>query len=470
VREAANLLGTLPGLEACTARGVQPAGAPMTQAPLASPELEVLRTRLARIEALQAARREREGLEQARAVHARARELGARALEAEGLFWQGLMHLGLNEEPEAERLLTQTALAAEALGMDELKARAQIELVWVHGLLRHQLEPARAWGQQAQATLERLGGASHLQYLLHRSLGGALYDQGRCAEATEHFLKAREQAGAVLGEDHPRMAGMWANCGMGLSALGRFEEATEAVRHALELGLKWLGPRHPRVAHIQNNLATLLLQQKRADEALPLAREAVRTYEASGRESPGESRARMFLGHAHLLRKEHALALQEMEKALAVGERVFGPTSPDLADILTGRGEVLAAQGRNAEALLSMQRALEQQAQGLGPEHFTLGNTLLRLGNVQLALGRPAPALASFERVLRLQGIEQYEPILAEARFTVAKMLEARPGQRERARELARQALEFYVRHPWDMEEKVALEALLARLAPPASK
>ena len=354
--------------------------------------------------------------------------------------------------------------------MDELKARAQIELVGVHGLLRHQLEPARAWGQQAQATLERLGGAPNLQYLLHRSLGGALYDQGKYAEATEHFLKAREQAGAVLGEDHPRMAGMWANCGMGLSALGRFEEATEAVRHALELGEKWLGPRHPRLAHIQNNLATLLLQQKRADEALPLAREAVRTYEASGQESAGESRARMFLGHIHLRRKEHAQALQEMEKALAVGERVFGPTSPELADPLTGLGEVLAAQGRNAEALLPMQRALEHQEKGLGPEHFTLGNTLLRLGNVQLALGRTDQALASFERVLRLKDIEQYEPILAEARFAVAKQLEARREQRERASELARQAQEFYVRHPWDAEEKAELEALRARLTPPSTK
>jgi tetratricopeptide (TPR) repeat protein len=380
------------------------------------------------------------------------------------------MHQGLNEDSEAERLLTQAALAAEALGLDELRARAQIELVWLYGVNLHQLEPALAWGRQAQAILERLGGAPNLQYLLHRSLGGALFNQGKYAQATEHFLKAREKASAVLGEDHPRMAGMWANCGMGLSALGRFEEATEAVRHALELGVKWLGPRHPRVAQIQHNLAMLLLQQKRPAEALPLVREAVRTYEASGQESAGESRARMFLGHAHLRLKEYTQALQEMERALAVAERVYGPTAPDLDDILAGLGEILSAQGRNAEALLPIQRALEHQVQGLGPEHFKLGNTLLRLGNVQLALGRTDQALANFERVLRLKGIEQYEPILAEARFALAKVLEARPGQRERASKLARQALEFYTRHPWDVEEKTELEALLARLTPPPSK
>ena len=470
VREASSLMGTLPDLEACTARAVQPAEVLVTQRPVASPEREVLQTQLAHLEALHVARKEREGLEQARAVHARARQLGARSLEAESLFWEGLMHQGLHENSEAERLLTQAVLAAEALGLDELKARAQTELVWLYGVNLHQLEPALEWGRQAQATLERLGGAPSLQYMLHRSLGGALFDQGKYAEATEHFLKAREQASAVLGEDHPRMAGMWANCGMGLSALGRYEEASHAMRHALELGVKWLGPRHPRVAHIQNNLVMLLLQRQRPDEALPLAREAVRTYEASGQESPGENRARMFLGYIHLQRKEYAQAREELERALAVGERVFGPTAPDLADTLTGIGRVLAAQGRNAEALRPLQRALEQQVQGLGPKHSKLGDTLLRLGKVQLALGRTAQALANFERVLQLQGIEQNEPILAETRFALARVLEANPRQRERRRALARQALEFYARHPWDVELKSELESLLARLTPPTSK
>ncbi|NVJ01065.1 tetratricopeptide repeat protein [Myxococcus sp. AM009] len=470
VREAASLMGTLPDLAACTAQGVRAAHALATPTPVASPEKELLRTRLARIEALHAARREREGVEQAREVHARARELGERGLEAEGLFWQGLMHQGLHEDAEAERLLKQAALAAEALGLDELKARAHIELVWVYGVNLHQLEPALEWGQQAQATLERLGGAPNLQYHLHRSLGGALFNHGKYAEATEHFLQARQQASAALGEDHPRMAGMWANSGMGLSTLGRYEEATDAVRHALELGVKWLGPRHPRVAHIQINLVMLLLQRQRPDEALPLALEAVRTYEASGQESPGETRARMFLGHIHLRRKEYAQAREALEHGLAVGERVFGPTAPDLADTLTGLARVLAAQGRNAEALVPIQRALAHQVQGLGPKHFMLGDTLLQQGRAQLALGRTAQALESFERVLRLQGIEQNEPVVAETRLALARVLEARPGQRERARELARQALDFYVRRPWDVAEKTELEALLARLAAPAPK
>ncbi len=469
VREASTLMGTLPDLSACTAQGVQPAQAPAPQAPVAAPEREALRMKLARVEALNMAGREREGLELAREVHARARELGERRLEAESLYWQGMLHQGLNEDADAEKLLTQAVLAAEALGLDELKARAQTELIWLYGINRHQVEPALAWGRQAQATVDRLGGAPNLQFRLHRALGAALFDQGRFAEATEHFLKARDQARAVLGEDHPTMSGTWANVGMGLSTLGRYAEATDAIQHALELAMKWLGPRHPRVAHIQLNLVVQLLQQRRESEALPFAREAVRTHESMGKPSRGEQRARMFLGYIHLRRGEHDLARQELKRSLAIGEKVFGPTSPELADALVGLGEVLTAQGRHAEALVPIQRALAHQVQALGPKHFSLGDTLLPLGKVYLALGRTAEALTHLERVLQLESIQQNEPIVAETRLVLTRALGTRPGERERVRELARLSLEFYSRHPWDAAERAELEALLTRLSPTAS-
>jgi tetratricopeptide (TPR) repeat protein/predicted Ser/Thr protein kinase len=470
VREAAHLIGTLPDLDTCSVQAVQPAEAPAPGKPVPSSERDALQTQLARVEALQAARRYPEGLEQARAVYTRARELGDRPLEAEGLLWQGLMHQGLQENKQAERLLLDAALAAEALGLDELKARAQVELVWLYGINLHQLEQAVAWSRQAQATLERLGGSPQLLYPFHRNLGGALLDAGKYAEATEHFLKARELAAQVLGEDHPRMMGMWSNAGMGLGTLDRYEEATEAVRHAVSLGVKWLGPRHPQVASTQVSLVLLLLQQQRVDEALPLVREAIATYASLGKPGTGEARARMFLGHIHLKRQEYAQARQELERSLAIARTVYGPEAPELADALTGIGEVLLAQGKPREALVPIQQALELQVQALGPKHFALGDTLVRLGKAQLALGQRTQAAAQFERVLLLQDIEQNVPIASEARFALAQVLEPRPEQRERALGLARQALEFYSRHPWDAKEKAGLEALLTRLAPPASR
>ena len=483
VREAANLMGTLPDLSTCSSQAVLPAQAPATEKPVATPELEALRTQLARVETLQAARRERAALELARTVHTRAQQLGDRALAAESLFWQGLMHQGLNENKDAERLLTEAALAAEALGLDELKARALIELTGVYGINLHQPEPAVAMSRQAQATLDRLGGSPSLQYPLHRSLGGALFDAGRYAEATEHFQKSRELAAQVLGEDHPRMADLWANSGMGLSTLDRYEEATDAVQHAVDLGVKWLGARHPRVAHLQINLGMLLIQQKRLHEALPLAEEAVTTYASQSETSSGEARARMFLGRLYLKLKDYGQARRELEQALEIGSKVYGSEGPELAGALIGMGELFAEEGQYPPALDFMQHALNLQQQALGPKHFALGETLLRMGKVHLELEGTDQAIENFERVLRLREIEQNAPITAETRFALASALEKSPGQRERARELAQQALEFYSRHPWNAEEKAQLEALLGlalraplmrqrwvRLPPPPSR
>jgi tetratricopeptide (TPR) repeat protein len=470
VREAANLMGTLPDLATCSAQAMQPAEVPAIGKPVPTAEKEALRIELARVETLHAARRYREGLEQARAVHTRARELGERSLEAEALLWQGLMHQGLQENAQAEQRLTEAVLAAEALGLDDLKAQAQLELVWLYGINLHQLEQATAWSRQAQATIERLGSPLKLQYPLHRNLGGALLDAGKYAEATEHLLKARELAAKVLGEDHPRMVSMWGNAGMALSSVGHYEEATEAVRHGVALAMKWLGPRHPTLAHTQLNLAHLLLNQRRVDEALRVARESVATFGAQGQQLPGEVSARLFLGHAHLRRKEYAEARQELERSLELARKVYGPRAPELADALTGLGEVLSAQGQHTEALAFIQQALELQQQALGPKHFWLGETLVRLGKVQLALGRGTQATASFERVLQLEDIEQNAPITAETRLALAQVLASRPEHRERARELARRALEFYTRHPWDAREKAEAESLLARLAPPTPR
>ncbi|NVJ18586.1 tetratricopeptide repeat protein [Myxococcus sp. AM010] len=464
VREAANLMATLPDLNACAGQAPGPSATPPAGTPESSPEKDALRLRLARVEALQAARREREGLELAQAVYTRARALKDGPLEAETLLRQGQLQQALQENPEAERLLTEAVLTAEALGLDELKARAQLELVWLYGVNLHQVGPAVAWSRQAQASIHRLGGALRLQYPLHLHLGGALFDAGRYAEAAEHFEEARRQAAEVLGEDHPRLAGIWANAGMGLSALGRYEEATVAVRHALALAVKWLGPRHPRVAHIQTNLVQLLLYQHREDEALPVSQEAVAIYSSLDEEPPGAARSWLFLGHIHLERGEHAPSRRALEHALAIARRVYGPEAPELADALTGLGELLSAEGRHEEALASMRRALELQQQALGPSHLALAETLVRMGQVQLALRHTPRATASFERVLRLQEVEQNEPIVAEARLALARLMERRVDQRAQAVEHARRALAFYTRHPWDAAEKAELEALLGRL------
>ena len=468
VREAASVVSTLPGLEACSAEGVQSAAASGAQKPEVSPEAEALRTQLARLETLHAARRDKEALELASSVHTHARALGDRALEAESLFWRGVKHMNLQENKEAEQLLMEATLAAETLGLDELKARSQTELVWVYGLNLHQVEPALLWGRHAQATIDRLGGAPNLQFELYRNLGAMRLQEARYAEAAEDFKRVLELAASVLGEDHPRMAGMWSNYGLALSTMGQYEQADQAMGHALELATRWLGPRHPRVANIQLNIVFSHMQQKRPDEALPLAHAALATYEQlQGPEGKDVGRALMFTAYLHLVRKEYALALEKMERSVAVTRKAFGPDSLMVSSPLAGLGHILSEQGRHTEALPYLQQALRMQIQENGPKHLALAATLQAMGHSQLALGQATQAIASFERALGLEDVEKSGLwVLADTRFGLARALGSRPEQRERARQLALQAREFYARSAWHSEEKAEVEAWLAQLPP----
>jgi len=468
VREAANVVSNLPGLEACSAEGVQPAAAPVAPKPEHSPEQKALRTQLARLEALHAARRNKEALELANAVHTHARALGDRALEAESLFWRGKKHMSLEENKEAEQLLTQAAFTAETLGLDELKARIQTELVWLYGLHLHQVESALLWGRHAQATIDRLGGAPNLQFELYRGLGGMRLEEGRHAEAVEDFKRAQELGALVLGEDHPRMAGLWSNYGLALSTLRQYEQAEQAMGHALELATRWLGPRHPRVASIQLHIVYSHLQQKRVQEALPLAQVALATYEQlQGPEGQDVGRALMFIGHLHLASKEYALALEKMERSVAVMRKAFGPDSLMMAGPLAGLGRALSEQGRHTEALPALQQALRMQTQQSGSKHLLLAEPLYSLGKSQLALGQATQAIASFERVLGLENIEKSGvSVLADTYFALAQVLVERSGEEARARELAHKAREFYARFAWHAPEQAEVEAWLAKLPP----
>ena len=467
VREAATIIGSLPGLEACTLAVVQPA-APAPAPSEATPEQAQLSAVLTRIDALRAAGKYKEGLAQADTVLARARQLGDRELEAEGLYRKGYLHSQLFETEAAQRTLQQAFFLTEALGRDELKARVQIELVWLTGTLLKQHEQAEAWASHAQATIERLGGAPDIQVRLHNHMGSALAQQGRYKEASERLLRARELATAQLGEDHPQLSGIWSNYGTAMMNQGRYPEALEATHRGLDIALKWLGPHHPKVARLRLNAALASTNAKRTDEALVQVRQALATFEqAFGPESIQAAEAGRFLSHIYLLRKEYARAQEAVERPLAITRRHHGEGSAELASPLHLLAQARLGQGHAAEALALTQQALELEIRALGPRNPLLGEYLLTIGQAQHALGRHEQAVASLERALQLDGLEQAEPaIIADTRFALAQALWTMPQQRERARALARQVLDFYGSQPLEAQKKADVEAWLAGLNP----
>jgi Tfp pilus assembly protein PilF len=142
-----------------------------------------------------------------------------------------------------------------------------------------------------------------------------------------------------------------------------------------------------------------------------------------------------------------AAALATNDRAQEIFTRACGAGSPSIALILSNRGEYLVALGRHDEAIAAFRGALGRWEPQLGVEHPFLAHPLTGLGLAHLAAGRPADALPPLERALRLR--EAREPdanMVAETRFALAKALWSAGTDRARARRLAEQARDTYLR------------------------
>ena len=104
--------------------------------------------------------------------------------------------------------------------------------------------------------------------------------------------------------------------------------------------------------------------------------------------------------------------------------RAYGPNSPDLALILSNRGEYLVALGRLDEAVAAFRGALTRWEAQLGPENPLLAHPLTGLGLAHLTAGRSTEALPPLERALRLREAHEPDPTLVtETRFALARAL-----------------------------------------------
>ena len=136
--------------------------------------VEALRHRLAAVKALFDAGRYREGLKDAPRLVEEARALDYQPVLAEALALMGTMHHKENDSRTAERLLTDSYLAADASRHDEVRAEDAAALVWVVGYQQGRYADAQQWAKHAEAILRRLGGHELQRAWLLNNLG-AIY-------------------------------------------------------------------------------------------------------------------------------------------------------------------------------------------------------------------------------------------------------------------------------------------------------
>lgn len=187
-------------------------------------------------------------------------------------------------------------------------------------------------------------------------LGVAALQQGRCAEAVEHFNKA-------IGL-RPDAAAAYRHLGVACKRLGRWLQAEDSYRRAIAL--------EPDSAEGHYNLGRLLHDLARRAEA-------VAAYRRAAELKPAHAEALTSLGQA--LREDGRPG--EAEAALREALRA----KPALAEAHTNLGNVLLDRGDKAGALASYAQAVVFNP-GLAEAHHNLGCLLLDQGQAPEALGR----------------------------------------------------------------------------------
>jgi protein O-mannosyl-transferase len=198
-------------------------------------------------------------------------------------------------------------------------------------------------------------------WLAHCNLGVILRNQGKLAEAEEHYrtaLRYRPYFDVVLD-----------NLGALLIDTGRAEEAIEYLRRATASKLD--------DADAHNNLGIALAQRGRFDEALVHFREAIKY-------KPDNAIMHNSLANTLVLQHHYQEALADYQEAIRL--------NPAYAEAHNNLGFALAELGRLEEAVVHYRAALRLDRR-YALAHFNLGCALVRLGQREEAAARFREAL-----------------------------------------------------------------------------
>jgi tetratricopeptide (TPR) repeat protein len=159
----------------------------------------------------------------------------------------------------------------------------------------------------------------------------------------------------------------------------------------------------PAVASAMANLATVQLESGQTHAAIDRLRAALAMYErVHGPSHPDVVSAMNNLGNALTDAGRTEEALEVLERVIAAVDTEFGAGGPRAAAARTNFGNALAAVGRGEEALVVQRNALDIASRAYPADHPSLGVFELNLAGTLLQLGKPREALAGFERALAI--------------------------------------------------------------------
>lgn len=404
VERAVGQVSSLPPLARCSDPGALHAEVAPPADPEVAAEVASLQAELERIGAEEKAGHFADALDPAKAVVERARELGYVPLVAEALLRQGSVQIALGDHESSERSWSEAAWMASGAGADALAADAATRLVHLTAQEGADEQRALEWARHAQAWLGRTTSDPLAEARLTSNIGIVHSSAGRFAEAATYFEDAYHAKRAVLGDDHPEIAGALENIGIAYSGMGRFEDGLDYAQRAYETFERLLGPHHPDVGHSLGNLGGVYDQMGRHAEALALYRRALEIHEESlGPTHPLVATGLDAIGGTLSAMARYADARTMHERALAIKLEQFGETHPEAAWAYGNLGIVADQMGEYEDALRYYDRCLSILIETYGEGHEMVGATYVHRAMSMVELDRVEQARKEVERGLALQ-------------------------------------------------------------------
>ncbi len=389
------------------------------------------------------------------AKHADAEALAEAAkVEAEGLGWPPLLAtaevtfgqtlLRGGRYAEAEEQLRRGLGDALAVGDERLAIMAIYHL----GYVAHEQKKAElglVWLDTADGLLRRLGAERGLLGTRILGIRAVLYiDTGELAKSSAIYDELLPLVDELLGDESWTAMAHLNNAALLRVDLGDAIGAREMHLRVQRKREAILGPNHPLVA---GSLLNRGLTHMRADEfdlARPLFEQALAIDErVYGADNPHVARTLNVLSVTLSELGQFEEATRLGERVLALREATFGADHLEYASALNNHGVSLAEQGRFDEARALHQRALEIRQAHFGDEGNEVARSHTNLGELAIEVGDVAAAIEHLERAVELREAIEVSPVsLAYSRFALARAVATLDPAR--AEELATLALGGY--------------------------
>ncbi len=436
-------------LDRCSdAEFLSAAMAPPEDAELAK-KVEALRKNLDVVMALEKSGKYQQGIALALQSVATARELDYKPAEAEAMYLLGQLQKRTGKYKLAVTTMEECRLLADEAKHDEVRAKANVALMFIVGYRLSLLAEAEPFIKRAKAVMSRNDYGGKAKALWHNNLGIIFVHKGELDQGLERFEKARMIRVKNFGSEHPDVASSHNNLGIIHYEKGEYDQAIKDYLKAINIWKKTLGPLHPSVANAQNNIGNAFEIKGEPLRALEHHKEALQIrLRMLGDQHPLVASTHDNIGRALYKMGKYPRSLARFKQALEIKEQSFGAENPNLADTQNGIGNVYYQMGDYDRALVHLQQALSIWKNGAKAKQANVPEPLCAIGWIKLKRKKTKEAKVYFDQVLSLcrtiKCTTERKDHLARAQFGLAQTLWNTGKDRKRASQLSQQALEFF--------------------------